>query len=369
MPKIFALVPAYNEAKNIEKVLKKLKILKIEAVVVDDGSKDKTYEIAKKHAKFVLRHERNKGKAEAIKTGLKFLLKNLRFDVVAILDADNAYDPLEIPKFVERIEKGYDFVMGFRDWREVPFRHKLGNLVWRKTFNTLFGTKLLDTNCGFVAMNKKVAKEMYKAVGLDVPKDILVRKGDPLDPERIIAELGERVMVKPAVEGSSYGISLCQGEQEIRAGIERALELDDEVLVEEYLAGSEVTCCVLGRRELEVLPLIEIRPGPSYPFFTYEAKYEPGASEEICPAPLDQDTWERVVDMGKAAHRALRCRVWSRTDMIISDNRIAVLETNTIPGMTPNSLFPKAAKAAGISLSELVDKLVQLALEESADSW
>ncbi len=218
-------------------------------------------------------------------------------------------------------------------------------------------------------MNKKVAKEMYKVVGLDVPKDILVRKGDPLDPERIIAELGERVMVKPAVEGSSYGISLCQGEQEIRAGIERALELDDEVLVEEYLAGSEVTCCVLGRRELEVLPLIEIRPGPSYPFFTYEAKYEPGASEEICPAPLDQDTWERVVDMGKAAHRALRCRVWSRTDMIISDNRIAVLETNTIPGMTPNSLFPKAAKAAGISLSELVDKLVQLALEESADSW
>ncbi|RLB21682.1 MAG: D-alanine--D-alanine ligase [Deltaproteobacteria bacterium] len=220
-----------------------------------------------------------------------------------------------------------------------------------------------------LAMNKKVAKEMYKVVGLDVPKDILVRKGDPLDPERIIAELGERVMVKPAVEGSSYGISLCQGEQEIRAGIERALELDDEVLVEEYLAGSEVTCCVLGRRELEVLPLIEIRPGPSYPFFTYEAKYEPGASEEICPAPLDQDTWERVVDMGKAAHRALRCRVWSRTDMIISDNRIAVLETNTIPGMTPNSLFPKAAKAAGISLSELVDKLVQLALEESADSW
>ena len=220
-----------------------------------------------------------------------------------------------------------------------------------------------------LAMNKKVAKEMYKVVGLDVPKDILVRKGDPLDPERIIAELGERVMVKPAVEGSSYGISLCQGEQEIRAGIERALELDDEVLVEEYLAGSEVTCCVLGRRELEVLPLIEIRPGPSYPFFTYEAKYEPGASEEICPAPLDQDTWERVVDMGKAAHRALRCRVWSRTDMIISDNRIAVLETNTIPGMTPNSLFPKAAKAAGISLSDLVDKLVQLALEESADSW
>ena len=164
MPKIFALVPAYNEAKNIEKVLKKLKILKIEAVVVDDGSKDKTYEIAKKHAKFVLRHERNKGKAEAIKTGLKFLLKNLRFDVVAILDADNAYDPLEIPKFVERIEKGYDFVMGFRDWREVPFRHKLGNLVWRKTFNTLFGTKLLDTNCGFVAMNKKVAKKLKNLI-------------------------------------------------------------------------------------------------------------------------------------------------------------------------------------------------------------
>ena len=160
MPKVFVLIPAYNEAKNIEKVLKRVKNLKIEAIVVDDGSKDKTYEIAKKYAKFVLKHERNKGKAEAIKTGLKFLLENSNFDVVAIIDADNAYNPLEIPKFIEKIENGYDFVMGFRNWREVPFRHKLGNFVWRKTFNTLFGTKLLDTNCGFVAMNKKAAQKL-----------------------------------------------------------------------------------------------------------------------------------------------------------------------------------------------------------------
>jgi glycosyltransferase involved in cell wall biosynthesis len=160
MPKIFALIPAYNEEKNIEKVLKKIKNLKIETIVVDDCSKDKTYEIAKRYAKFVLKHEKNKGKAEAIKTGLKFMFENLSFDIVTLIDADNAYDPLEIPKFVEKIKKGYDFVMGFRNWKDVPFRHKLGNFIWRKTFNMLFGTKFLDTNCGFVAMNKKAAEKL-----------------------------------------------------------------------------------------------------------------------------------------------------------------------------------------------------------------
>ncbi len=220
-----------------------------------------------------------------------------------------------------------------------------------------------------LAMNKKAAKEIYRVVGLDVPKDIVIRKGELVDGQKIISELGHRVMVKPAVEGSSYGMSLCTGEEDIVAGVKNALELDDEVLVEEYVEGTEVTCCVMGRKDLKVLPLIEIRPGPSYPFFTYEAKYEPGATEEICPAPIEQSVCARVEEMGKLAHRALRCRVWSRTDMIISGGRIVVLETNTIPGMTPNSLFPKAARAGGMSLSDLVDKLVQLSLEDSADSW
>jgi len=220
-----------------------------------------------------------------------------------------------------------------------------------------------------VAMNKKVAKQMYRAAGLEVPKDILVRKDEDFEPSKIVEALGQRVMVKPAVEGSSYGISLCEGEKEIASGIYSALELDDEVLVEEYLEGKEITCCVIGRKHLEVLPLVEIRPGSSYPFFTYEAKYKPGASEEICPAPLDQVTWDRVASIGKTAHRTLCCRVWSRTDMIISGDRIAVLETNTIPGMTPNSLFPKAARVAGLGLPALLDRLVQLTLEDSADSW
>ncbi|RLB42659.1 MAG: D-alanine--D-alanine ligase [Deltaproteobacteria bacterium] len=220
-----------------------------------------------------------------------------------------------------------------------------------------------------LAMNKKVAKRMYSAAGLDVPKDLVLRRHDEVDPRKVREELGEVVMVKPAVEGSSYGISLCRGLDEILAGVEKALELDEEVLIEEYVQGTEVTCCVLGRRELEVLPLIEIRPRAGYPFFTYEAKYEPGASEEICPAPLDRELCERIEEIGKRAHRILHCRVWSRTDVIIARDRIAVLETNTIPGMTPNSLFPKAARAAGMSLSELMDRLVQLTLEDSADSW
>lgn len=220
-----------------------------------------------------------------------------------------------------------------------------------------------------VAMHKKVAKQMYSAVGLDVAKDVIVKRGEPFEVGSIMEALGDRVIVKPSEEGSSYGTSLCSGEDEIIEGVERALELGDEVMVEEYIEGREVTCCVLGRRKLEVLPLVEIRPDPAYRFFTYEAKYEPGASEETCPAPVSAELRARLEDIGKRAHRVLRCRSWSRTDVIVSGDRLVVLETNTIPGMTANSLFPKAARAAGMSLSELVDKLVQLTLEESADSW
>ncbi|RLB19537.1 MAG: D-alanine--D-alanine ligase [Deltaproteobacteria bacterium] len=220
-----------------------------------------------------------------------------------------------------------------------------------------------------MAMNKKVAKEMYRRGGLDVARDVIIRRGAHWNASEVVTALGHEVMVKPATEGSSYGISLCRGEEEIQAGVEQALDLDEEVLVEEYIKGKEVTCCVLGRRELEVLPLVEIRPSSSHPFFTYDAKYIPGASDEICPAPLDDETRKRVEEYGKTAHRLLHCRAWSRTDMIIAEDRIVVLETNTIPGMTENSLFPLAAKTAGLSLAGLVDRLIQLSLEDSADSW
>jgi D-alanine-D-alanine ligase len=137
------------------------------------------------------------------------------------------------------------------------------------------------------------------------------------------------------------------------------------VLVEEFIEGTEVTGGVLGNAKLQALPLVEIVPSTSYPFFTYEAKYQPGATTEICPARLDPELTAAAQKCALTAHRALGCRGYSRTDMKIRDGEIYVLETNTIPGMTATSLFPQGAQAMGLEFPELLDTLIHLALEKN----
>ncbi len=216
-----------------------------------------------------------------------------------------------------------------------------------------------------MAMNKNVAKETYKGAGLRVAKDVILKPDDDLSVEEISATLGPYTFVKPVTEGSSLGASLCSSNEELDSGIKQAFQHDREVMIEEYIAGMEVTCCVLGNMELETLPLIEIVPKAGCRFFDYKAKYTSGATEEICPARLSRDLAEGVEACAKRAHLALKCSVWSRSDMIIRDENIYLLETNTIPGMTENSLFPLAAKAAGLSLSALLDKMINLSLQTS----
>jgi D-alanine-D-alanine ligase len=127
----------------------------------------------------------------------------------------------------------------------------------------------------------------------------------------------------------------------------------------------EVTGGVLGNKALTALPVVEIIPGEAYEFFDYTAKYTPGATSEICPARLDDRLTRKVQECAKLAHQALYCNDYSRTDMIVDGDDIYVLETNTIPGMTPTSLFPLAAKTAGISFGQLLDQLINLSLERT----
>jgi D-alanine-D-alanine ligase len=214
-----------------------------------------------------------------------------------------------------------------------------------------------------MALNKKVAKEIYSILGLKVAEDVILRKGDGFSTKKIVERLNSETVVKPVSEGSSLGMSLCRNEEELVVGIEKAFHFDQEVIVEEYIDGREISCCVLGNRELQTLPLIEIVPKTQYRFFDYEAKYTPGATREVCPAPLPQPLSEKAEAYAKMAHQALKCDVWSRTDMIVRDETIYLLETNTIPGMTENSLFPLAARTAGLTLTELLDKLIALSLE------
>ena len=215
-----------------------------------------------------------------------------------------------------------------------------------------------------MAMNKRVTKEVYGNAGLQVPKDIILKKGEAFSIDKIISVLGTPIVIKPVSEGSSIGISIMETERDIGAGIEKAFQFDLEVVLEEYISGREITCAVLGRKDLETLPLIEIVPKDTHRFFDFDAKYTPGETTEICPAKIESHIQARASEIAESAHRALNCRDWSRTDMIVKNDEIYLLETNTIPGMTETSLVPLAAKGKGWTLSDLLDRMISTCLAE-----
>ena len=214
-----------------------------------------------------------------------------------------------------------------------------------------------------LAMNKLAAKQMYEKWGLPVPPYEVVTQASPADPAELTARLGLPLVVKPVSSGSSIGMSIVHTGEDLAAALERAFEHDADVIVEAYIDGIEITAGVLGNDTLQALPLIEIIPDRQHPFFDYTAKYTPGASQEICPARIDADATQKAQRFALRAHKALYLNGYSRTDMILRGRDIFVLETNTIPGMTPTSLFPQAAQVAGIPFSQLLDRLIELGIQ------
>jgi len=213
-----------------------------------------------------------------------------------------------------------------------------------------------------LAMDKEVAKQVLAASSLDVPRGVVVRgtaKAD-LDSARSV---GLPAFVKPVGSGSSVGASIVKTDGELASAIEAALQFDERVLVEEQIRGRELTVPVIGNDDLTALPVIEILTKRA--FFDYSAKYDAGESEEVCPAEIPPDVAKRAQDLALRAHRALHCRGMSRTDFIWSKDRMVALEVNTIPGMTANSLLPKAARAAGIEFGDLLARFVDWALEDA----
>ncbi|MDP2644978.1 MAG: D-alanine--D-alanine ligase [Desulfobacterales bacterium] len=213
-----------------------------------------------------------------------------------------------------------------------------------------------------VAMNKVLSKQLYETAGLPMPPYVVIHKQEPFNPETCAGQLGFPVVIKPANGGSSIGVSVVRTPEALAGAVETAFDQDDAVLMEAFLEGTELTVAVLGNDRLETLPVVEIIPDKQHPFFNYKAKYDPGATQEICPARIDDAMAERARTYAKMAHQSLFCRGYSRTDMILKDREIYVLETNTIPGMTANSLLPLSAKTAGISFSRLLDQLIDLGL-------
>ena len=215
-----------------------------------------------------------------------------------------------------------------------------------------------------LAMNKHLAKVMYRLHGLPVAAWEMAEHAHLADPSPLLAQLRLPLVVKPVRQGSSLGMSIVQHAEQLAPALAKAFQHDSEVMVESFVQGREITVGVLGNEQLTALPLVEIIPDRRFAFFDYEAKYTPGATREVCPAAVSDRIRDQAQDYGLRAHKALQLRGYSRTDMIIRDNgEIVLLETNTIPGMTPTSLLPQAAAQSGLDFPALLDRLIELALE------
>jgi D-alanine-D-alanine ligase len=215
-----------------------------------------------------------------------------------------------------------------------------------------------------LAMNKAVTKQLYEKGGLPVPPYMVFDRDDSLDIGSCVKQIGLPLVVKPVAGGSSVGMSIVRSAGDLQSALDKAGAYDRSVMIETYIAGTELTVGVIGNKELEALPVIEIVPDQTREFFDYEAKYTPGVTQEICPARIDHQLTQQAQSYAIIAHQALYCRGYSRTDMILKERHIYVLETNTIPGMTATSLLPQAAQVGGISFSRLMDRLIELGLED-----
>lgn len=221
------------------------------------------------------------------------------------------------------------------------------------------------TGCGFyqsaLTFNKRDTLSVLSKFNIPRAKSVYLSKGDIVDANAIVAELGLPFMVKPNQSGSSLGVSKVNSIEELDKALEFAFAEDSDILIESYLKGTEVSVGVLNLNgKITVLGLTEIVPHNE--FFDYEAKYM-GKSDEITPARLDAETEQRVRDMAAKAYEALGMTGFSRTDFIIMDGVPHFIEMNTNPGLSPQSIFPQQAAYAGIPFSELLDSEIQLALE------
>lgn len=220
------------------------------------------------------------------------------------------------------------------------------------------------TGCDFyqsaLTFNKKDTLAVLSKYGIPSAKSIYLRHGEEINEDHIIQELGLPLFVKPNQSGSSLGISKVKEASELKSALEFAFAEDEEILIESFLDGMEVSVGVVDfNNETIVLGITEIVSRKE--FFDYEAKYE-GASEEITPARIDDETRKRVEEIAKRAYNALGMSGFSRSEFIIMNEIPYMLEMNTNPGFSPASILPQQAKIYGISIKDLCGNEVEKAL-------
>jgi D-alanine-D-alanine ligase len=206
-------------------------------------------------------------------------------------------------------------------------------------------------------MDKDMTKNLLKAANIRTASWINLRKGEKIDYNKI-KELGYPVVVKPTHGGSSVATFIVKDEKDIAISVEEAYKWDNEVMIEKFIKGDEITCPILGD---EMFPVLAIKPNAE--FFDFTAKYENGGADEFV-IELEEKLHKEVEKMALATYRALKCEVYSRVDMIITEDGIPyILEVNTLPGMTSNSLFPKSAAGRDIAFNQLLELIIEGSLK------
>ena len=218
-------------------------------------------------------------------------------------------------------------------------------------------------------MNKPKAKIIAHNAGVPVAKDKVITKDQDFDIDEIVKELSLPLMVKPAELGSSVGVALAKTKEDLEKGIKEAFAYGDEVIVEQYVKGRELTVTVMGDESPKALAVTEIIPLISE-FYDYKAKYEDGGSKHVCPAEISKEDEEKLKDYAVSGFKAISCKDLSRLDFMWSekDNEFYFTDINTIPGMTPTSLAPEAAQLAGMNFTQFLDKLIEGAMKRATSS-
>ena len=223
----------------------------------------------------------------------------------------------------------------------------------------LLGIRYTGTDfvSGALAMDKCLAKELFLQNGIPTPAGFRLKKGQEPEEGR---QPKFPCVVKVSSGGSSIGVSIVQKEEDYQAALDDAFLYGDEVVVEEYIKGRELTCCVLDGK---ALPIVEIAPKEG--FYDYKNKYQAGSTIEICPAPIGEESTRKIQKISERVFDALRLHKYARMDFMMDEAGNAYcLEANTLPGMTPTSLIPQEAAAVGISYDELCQKILDMAFED-----
>ncbi len=208
-----------------------------------------------------------------------------------------------------------------------------------------------------IAMNKYISTLLAHSIGIPIPRQILLKKGESLS-KQTFEYLGFPFIIKPNANGSSVGVHIVKSEDQFETSISDAFLYDNQVLCQQFIPGRELTVSILGE---STLPIVEIKPLEG--FYDYENKYTKGKTEYICPAHFSHDQTNKVQEFALRIFKTCDCSVYGRVDFRFDGNDFYFLEINTLPGMTELSLTPMAAKAEEISFNELINSIIHSSLE------